>query len=71
MFKPLCVRNSFLLLQTGEGGEEEEEEDEEEREEEVKITLSPLGSVLDVSNLTEVAPQLLHPSFRDFLLNPE
>ncbi|XTI94879.1 hypothetical protein V2W45_1349321 [Cenococcum geophilum] len=52
-------------------GEEEEEEDEEEREEEVKITLSPLGSVLDVSNLTEVAPQLLHPSFRDFLLNPE
>ena len=76
LFKPLCVRNSFLLLQTGEGGKEEEEdggeeEDEEEKEEEVRITLSPLGSVLDVSNLTEVAPQLLHPSFRDFLLNPE
>jgi len=87
LFKPLCLRNLSLLLHTrrggggGGGGEEEEEEgegegegegeNEDEYEEEVKITLHPLGSVLDVSNLTEVAPQLLHPSFHDFLLNPK
>ncbi|OCK83071.1 WD40 repeat-like protein [Lepidopterella palustris CBS 459.81] len=71
LFKPLCIRNLSLLLQTGEGDYDDDDDDEEEEEEEMKITLHPLGSVLDVSNLTEVAPQLLHPSFRDFLLNPK
>ncbi|KAF2809508.1 uncharacterized protein BDZ99DRAFT_498848 [Mytilinidion resinicola] len=39
-----------------ESGGDNEKDEREDPEEEVKITLNELGSVLDVSNLTEVAP---------------
>lgn len=37
----------------------------------IQITLAPLNSLLDVSDDRDTPVRLLHPSFRDFLLNQE
>jgi hypothetical protein len=55
LFQPLAAKSLAKMLQI--------------RPEDVKATVQPLGSILNVSQIEEGPLRTLHPSFGDFLLN--